>query len=69
MTGNNNNVEEVGSSLHLESTMPKENLIKPKTAASHLSELKSYYVDRRLSLKSFDNLRMVLIIKKERGSF
>ena len=36
---------------------------------SYLFALKSYYIDRRLSLKSFDNPWMTLIIKDGRRLF
>lgn len=31
--------------------------------------LKSYYIDKRLSLKSFDNLEIAFIIKNKRRLF
>lgn len=45
------------------STLPKQGQIKPDTVSSYLSALKSYHIDRRLSLKGFDDPRMALIIK------
>lgn len=45
------------------STPPKQGQIKPNTMASYLSTLKLYHIDRRLSLKGFDDPRMTLIIK------
>ncbi len=36
---------------------------------SYLSALKSYHIDRRLSLKGFDDSRMALIIKSRRRLF
>ncbi len=44
-------------------TLPKQGQIKPNTVLSYLSALKSYHIDRRLSLKDFDEPRMALIIK------
>ncbi len=51
------------------STLPKQGQIKPDTVLSYLSALKSYHIDRRLSLKGFDDPRMALIIKGGRRLF
>ena len=51
------------------STLPKQGQIKPDTVLSYLSALKSYHIDRRLSLKDFDDPQMVLIIKGRRRFF
>ncbi len=50
-------------------TLPKQGQIKPKTVLSYFSALKSYHIDRRLSLKSFIDPRMALIINGRRRLF
>ena len=45
------------------SRLPKQGQIKPDTVASYFSTLKSYHIDRRLSLKGSDDPQMALIIK------
>ena len=50
-------------------TLPKQSQVKPDTVLSYVSALKSYHIDRRLSLKSFDDPRMALIIKSRRRLF
>ena len=45
------------------STLPKQGQIKPDIIASYLLALKFYYIDRQLSLKSFDDPWIALIIK------
>ncbi len=42
---------------------PKQGQIKPDTVANNFSALKSYHIDRRLSLKGFDDPLMALIIR------
>ena len=51
------------------STLPKQGQIKPDAVLSYLSALKSYHIDRRLSLGGFDDPRMALIIKGGRRLF
>ena len=51
------------------SKMPKQDRIKSDAVLSYLSSLKSYHIDRRLSLRDFDNPRMALIIKGGRRLF
>lgn len=43
--------------------------MKPNTLTRYLFALKTYYIDYRLSLKSFDNPQMILIIKKAKKLF
>ena len=50
-------------------TLPKQGQIKPDMVLSYLSTLKSYQIDRGLSLKGFDDPRMALIIKGGRRLF
>ena len=50
-------------------TLPKQGQIKPQTELSYFSALKSYHIDRRLSLKSFVDPRIALIIKGKRRLF
>ncbi len=50
-------------------TLPKRGQIKPDTVLSYLSTLKSYQIDRGLSLKGFDDPRTALIIKGGRRLF
>lgn len=56
-------LEEWAANRIFDSTLPKQGQIKPDTVVSYLSALKSYHIDRRLSLKGFDNPQMTLIIK------
>lgn len=49
--------------------LSKQGQIKPDTVLRYLSALKSYHIDRCLSLKGFNNPRMALIIKGERRLF
>lgn len=51
------------------STLPKQSQIKPETAASYLSALKSYHIDRYLSLEAFNTPRIALIIKGSKRLF
>ncbi len=51
------------------STLPNQGQIKPDAVLSYLSALKSYHIDRRLSLRGFDDPRMALIIKDGRRLF
>ena len=50
-------------------TLPKQGQIKSDTVLSYLSALKSYHIERRLSLKDFDDPQMALIIKGRRRLF
>ncbi len=52
-----------------ESTLPKQDQVKPKTMSSYLSALKSYHIDRHLSLEAFDTPRITLIIKGRKRQF
>ena len=45
------------------STLPKQGQVKPETMSSYLLTLKSYHIDRHLSLEAFDTPRIALIIK------
>ncbi len=45
------------------STIPKQGQVKPETISSYFSALKSYHIDRHLSLEAFDTPRIALIIK------
>ena len=45
------------------STIPKQGQVKPETMSNYLSALKSYHIDRHLSLEAFDTPRIALIIK------
>ena len=56
-------LEEWAANRIFGSILPKQGQIKPDTVASYLSALKSYHIDRQLSLKGFDDPRMALIIK------
>ena len=51
------------------SILPKQGQLKPETVANYLSTLKSYYIDRRMSLKGFDDPCMGLIIKRGKRLF
>ncbi len=51
------------------STLPKQGQIKPDAVLSYLLALKSYHINRRLSLGDFDDPRMTLIIKGRRRLF
>ena len=51
------------------SRLPKQGQIKPDAVLSYLSAPKSYYIDRPLSLGSFDDPQMALIIKGGRRLF
>lgn len=47
----------------------KQGQVKPETVSSCLSALKSYHIDRQISFKDFNNLRMALIIKEDKKLF
>lgn len=54
-------LEEWAARRIFSSTLPKQGQAQPDTAASDLSALKSYHIDRHLSLKAFDAPRLALI--------
>lgn len=62
-------LEEWAANWCYASTLLKQSQIKPDTVVSYLSALKSYHIDRRLSLKGFDNLWRALIIKRRKRLF
>ncbi len=62
-------LEEWAATRTFESKLPKQGQIKPDAVLSYLSALKSYHIDRRLSLGDFDDLRIALIIKGGRRLF
>lgn len=62
-------LEEWAANQIFGSTLPKQGQIKPETVASYLSALKSYHINRRISLKGFNDLRMGLIIKGRKRLF
>ena len=62
-------LEEWAATRIYRTTLPKQGHIKPDTVLSALSALKSYHIDRRLSLKGFDDPWMTLIIKGGRRLF
>lgn len=45
------------------STLPKQGKVKPETVSSYIFMLKSYHINRQLSLKAFDIPCITLIIK------
>lgn len=51
------------------STIPKQGQVKPEMMSSYLSALKSYHIDRHLSLEVFDTPRIPLIIKGRKRLF
>lgn len=56
-------LEEWAANRIFGSSLPKQGQVKPDTVQSYLSGIKSYHIDRRLSLSDFDSPRMALIIK------
>ncbi len=62
-------LEEWAATRIFGSTLPKQCQIKRDAVLSYLSVLKSYYMDRRLSLGGFNDPRMALIIKDGRSLF
>lgn len=62
-------LEEWAANRIFGSTLPKQRQVKPNTVLSYLSALKSYHIDKRLSLKSFDDPRMAFIIKGRKRLF
>ncbi len=62
-------LEEWAATRIVGSTLPKQGQIKPSAVLNYLSALKLYHIDRRLSLRGFDDPRMALIIKGGRRLF
>ena len=62
-------LEEWAATRIFGSTLPKQGQTQPDTVLGYLSALKSYHIDRRLSLKGFDDPRMALIMKGGRRLF
>ena len=56
-------LEEWAANRIFGSTLPKQGQVKPETVSSYLSALKSYHIDRQLSLEGLNDPRMALIIK------
>ena len=62
-------LEEWAATRIYRTTLLKQGQIKPDTVLNYLSALKSYHIDRRLSLKGFDDQWMAFIIKGKRRLF
>ncbi len=62
-------LEEWAATRIFGSTFPKHGQIKPDTALSYLSALKSFHNNRGFSLENFDDPWMALIIKSGRRLF
>ncbi len=62
-------LEEWAATCIFRSTLPKQGQIKLDAVLSYFSALKSYHINRRLSLGGFDGPRMALIIKGGRRLF
>ncbi len=62
-------LEEWAATRIFGSTLPKQGQMKPDAVLSYFSVLKSYHIDRHLSLGGFDVPRMALIIKGRKRLF
>lgn len=51
------------------STLPKQGQVKPEAMSSYLFALKSYHIDRHLSLEAFNTPRIALMIKSGKRPF
>lgn len=52
-----------------DNTFPKQGQVKLETVSSYLFDLKSYHIEQQLSLESFNNPQMALIMNESRKLF
>lgn len=62
-------LEEWAANRIFGSILPKQGQVKLDIVQSYLADLKSYHIDRRMSLQGFDSFRLALIIKRGKRLF